>query len=100
VATYILAASAPWLASFLYTGGDTFPHARFAIPLVPTLTLLALAGVVAAVDLAENLRLRALGPPVALALAMRSARARRSRTPSPPDTASTTSRAGRRWGST
>ena len=47
---FVIAPSVAWLASFLYTGGDTFPHARFAVPLVPTLTLLAVCGVVAVVE--------------------------------------------------
>jgi len=45
---YILAVAGLWLAFFLRSGGDTFAYSRLLMPLVPTLTLLGVAGLTAA----------------------------------------------------
>ncbi len=44
---YLLVVAAVWVAFFLRSGGDTFAYSRLLMPLVPTLTLLALAGLAA-----------------------------------------------------
>ena len=52
---YLLAVAAAWLAFFLRSGGDLFEYSRLWLPLVPGLTVLALAGV-------RELALRARAP--------------------------------------
>ena len=41
---YLLMVAGLWLAFFLRSGGDTFAYSRLLMPLVPTLTLLGVAG--------------------------------------------------------
>ena len=41
---YLLVVSGLWLGFFLRSGGDTFAYSRLLMPLVPTLTLLGVAG--------------------------------------------------------
>jgi len=47
---WILVSSLIWFAFFLRSGGDAFQYSRLALPLVPTLTLLAVAGACAACE--------------------------------------------------
>ena len=42
---FFLAGAAAWLAFFLRSGGDLFEYSRLAFPLVPALTVVALAGI-------------------------------------------------------
>ncbi|HMG53588.1 MAG TPA: hypothetical protein VK601_08900 [Kofleriaceae bacterium] len=61
---FVLAGSAAWLAFFLRSGGDLFEYSRLAFPLVPALSVLALAGIA---ELARRLTRRPLGGPLAAA---------------------------------
>lgn len=61
---FVLAAAAAWLAFFLRTGGDLFEYSRLAFPLVPALTVLALAGIA---ELARRIARRDLAGPIAAA---------------------------------
>lgn len=45
--TYVLVAAALWVMFFLRSGGDTFEYSRLLFPLVPALTVFALAGALA-----------------------------------------------------
>lgn len=44
-AAFVLAGAAAWVAFFLRSGGDLFEYSRMMFPLVPALTVLALAGI-------------------------------------------------------
>ena len=61
---YVLGVTAVWLLFFLRTGGDLFDYSRLVVPLVPGLTVLALAGI------AELVRSRKLVITLAIALAV------------------------------
>ena len=43
--SYLLGVSGAWLLFFLRTGGDLFEYSRLVLPLVPMLSVLALAGI-------------------------------------------------------
>jgi hypothetical protein len=60
-ASYLLLVTLGWLVFFLRSGGDTFAYSRLIFPLVPGLSVLALAG------LAEVIHRVGRGPIVALA---------------------------------
>jgi hypothetical protein len=62
---FLLAAGAAWLAFFLRTGGDLFEYSRLMLPLVPMLSVLALAGIA---ELARRIARRELAAPVAVAI--------------------------------
>jgi hypothetical protein len=56
--TYLLSASALWLAFLVRAGGDTFEYGRLAMPLVPTLICLGVLGLAtAAARIASALRI-------------------------------------------
>jgi hypothetical protein len=63
-AGYVLAAAAVWLAFVVRVGGDLFEYSRLVFPLVPALSLLALAGVA---ELATRLTRRPAAGPIAAA---------------------------------
>src|SRR5262249_62233248 len=44
-AGFVLAGTAAWVAFFLRSGGDLFDYSRMMFPLVPALSVLALAGI-------------------------------------------------------
>jgi hypothetical protein len=52
---FVLAGSAAWVAFFLRSGGDLFDYSRMMFPLVPALSVLALAGIA---ELARRLAAR------------------------------------------
>ena len=56
---YLLLGAGFWLAMLVRTGGDTFLYGRLAMPIIPTLVVLGLAGLTAAAaKLAETLATR------------------------------------------
>jgi hypothetical protein len=50
VAGWFLAGSVVWLASVVHAGGDHFLYGRLVVPLVPSFTALAVAGISGAMD--------------------------------------------------
>ena len=76
---WLLASSVLWFAYFLRSGGDTFQYSRLALPLVPSLTLLAVVGAATAFErLGERLRRvrRLCAPALAIVLTGIAVRAR------------------------
>jgi arabinofuranosyltransferase len=65
---YLLTASAAWLAFNLRSGGDLFEYSRLVFPLVPMLSVLALAGVAELVRRIARRELAAAIAPAALAI--------------------------------
>jgi hypothetical protein len=65
-AAFLLAGAAAWVAFFLRSGGDLFDYSRMMFPLVPALTVLALAGIA---ELARRLAARTPWAPRATLLA-------------------------------
>jgi hypothetical protein len=61
---FLLAASLAWILFFLRTGGDLFEYSRLMFPLVPMLSVLALAGIA---ELARRITGRAATAPIAAA---------------------------------
>jgi len=64
LATFVLVPAALWLLFFLRSGGDLFDYSRLFVPLVPTLTALALAGIAELADRVAKLRAYAFVAPV------------------------------------
>ncbi len=76
---WVLLSSLVWFAFFLRSGGDAFQYSRLALPLVPTLTLLAIAGASAACErIADRLVVwrRVCAPALVAFLAVGAVRAR------------------------
>ena len=61
----VLAGSAAWVAFFLRSGGDLFEYSRLVFPLVPMLSVLALAGIA---ELARRVTRRELAAVIAPAV--------------------------------